>query len=115
MLNNTRLQAEQEGNDLLRNNFVKQNKPSAITIKETIKRHPDLQQKYDFVGKLSIPAIKEVSASHPELSNEIGVRHYDSLKNMFGDDHEKVAHAYKFGIGSAKKMYNITRKPALTE
>jgi hypothetical protein len=101
--------ARREGDELLRNNYIKSNRPSPIVIKETLKKHPDLQQKYDFATKLSLPALKEVADNHPSLNFDVGVRHYENLKGIFGEDHEKIAQAYKFGVNSTKQKYNMAK------
>jgi hypothetical protein len=75
-----------------------------ITIKETIKKHPDLSQKYGHLTKLSGDEFHEQFHAHPELDKEIAKRHYDRLSTHFGHDPVKIGMAWLQGVVGAKRM-----------
>lgn len=99
--------------ELTRKYFVKgaSYMPSHIALKQTIKQHPDLMQKYGHTLKLSEPAFKELAANHPKLHQEVGERYFDKLDKVFNGDDDKIYHAWRNGIKATKNKYGTGKQP----
>ena len=111
-------EAKREANDIFYRNdkkyFLKKysNGLSPHVYKQTIKNNPELSSKYNYIHSLSNSTFKEVVEKNPNLRNDVHDAHYDKLHSEFGGDHEQMLHAWKNGIGSAKKKF---RSPASSE
>ena len=73
-----------------------------LIIRETIKKHPDLLQKYGAVTKMQGSDLHNFMDKNPTLENEIASRHYDRLAKVFGHDPEKISMAWLNGIVGTK-------------
>lgn len=73
-----------------------------ITIRETIKKHPDLMQKHGKAVPLQGSDLHNYMDKHPELEKEVASRHYDRLARVFGHSPAKISYAWLNGITGTK-------------
>lgn len=74
-----------------------------ITVLETIKKNPDLAEKYHHITKLTPNQITEHVNNHEDFEAEIANRHWKRLGKVFGNDKIRKVFAWNQGITGAKR------------
>jgi hypothetical protein len=74
-----------------------------ITIRETIKKHPDLMKEHKAVTSMDGSDLHNYMDKHPKLEHTIASRHYDRLAKIFGHDPSKIGYAWIQGITGTKR------------
>lgn len=74
-----------------------------LLMRETIKKHKDLAQKYNHMLDLRGDKFQIELQKHPELEDVVANRHYDRLVKHFGHNVDKIAMAWLNGITGTKQ------------
>lgn len=78
-----------------------------ITIKEMIKKNPELNKKHGHILGTSGELFKSLVMRNPETEHEIASKLYDNLANKFGHNPERISHAWFNGVtGTIKALQN---------
>jgi hypothetical protein len=73
-----------------------------ITVLETIKKNPDLAEKYHHITKMTPAQITDHVNNNEDFEAEIANRHWKRLDRVFGSDKVRKVFAWNQGIKGAK-------------
>lgn len=74
-----------------------------ITIREMVKKNPDLNKKYGHLANVSGDTFKSLVLHNPETEHEIASKLYDNLASKFGHHPEAISHAWFNGVSGTMK------------
>jgi hypothetical protein len=75
-----------------------------VIIRETIKKHPDLRQKYGGAADMRGKEIQDFMAANPKLEDTIASRHYDRLSKVLGGNLNHISMAWLNGIAGTMRF-----------
>lgn len=69
-----------------------------LTIKETIKKDPELNKRYGHIVGLNGELFNAVVKDEPQLEHKVASKLYDNLAQKFGHHPERIGHAWFNGV-----------------
>jgi hypothetical protein len=74
-----------------------------VTIKEMVKKNPDLNKKYGHILNTHGELFRSLIQKNPETEHEIASKLYDNLAKKFGHNPERIGHAWFNGVSGTIK------------